>query len=253
MMPNLSLFLLSLAISQSYLISVVSAASSNSDSEYMPPAHDPLYYDTKHFRNELRYYNIPTRLLHDEEITPEAMANAFYAKPAAFTSRVSQDPRIRQNFAKKLTKYIAAHRSENYKDSFRRFRDKILLTERARKSDMKKWTPRKTVQQQESQRILPLHPIAAFPLAQTDESRMMLHTMIESHLAELGLNVAQFQPNELADIMQTRLHYFASVDALDLKKVSRRISEYLRSKMSDDYEYLWRKRLNHYKRSSVSE
>lgn len=233
-------------------MSVVSAASSNSDSEYMPPAYDPSYFDTRHFRDELRYYDIPTRFIHDEGISPEAMANAFYAKPTAFTSRVPQDTRTRQNFAKKLTKYIAAHRSENYKDSFRRFRDKILVSERARKSDAKRWTTRGASTQQESQRLLPIHPIAAFPLLQTEQSRTLLNAIIDHHFEGLGISPAQLEPTELADVMQRKLKYFASVDAIDLKKVSRRISEYLRSKMSDDYEYLWRKRQNQYKRTNVS-
>lgn len=238
----------SIRIATLALYAIASAASSYSDNEYVPPAYNEEYFGTIHFRHQLRHYGIPTRFLHDPNVSPDAMVLAFYDMPSGYMNYLPNERRKRDNFAKDLAAYLGAHRSEGYKNTFRRLRDKLLMARRARKAHEKRVMM--NIRQPVKEKILTGQPIADYDLEQTEESRQILNEIIERDLIESGIVVKDYAPEALAVVMQKQLRYFDKFDPDELKKVIRRISAYMRDTMSDNYEFLWKKKLHLYKRTA---
>lgn len=106
------------------LTSFLSTAFAYSDEEYQPPAYNHKFAHTGHFRHELRSFGIPTKLAHDVNLDPKAMASAFFESEIGKIHKVPE--KERKGFAYRLGRYLDAHRSRPYGQSFRKHKDALL-------------------------------------------------------------------------------------------------------------------------------
>lgn len=233
-----------------------------SDEEYIPAIYDKGYKDTIKFRNELRSYQIPTHWLHDNEVTPTQMADAFYASDGEYANMMGIEDR--KQFARRLGNYLNAHRSTQYAVEFKCIKDRLLQNRRTRRSKERRRSGKvagpeygqkytKEASSREESRCQKVHPIAAMGMSVYTNDRKTCNEVIAEEFRKHGIDLKHHSPETLASLMDIEMGYFDKIDKRYRKMVANRIGIYLSLVKDVNFAYLWRRKREKIKRNRVSD